>query len=117
MLGCEVTGTVLTGFNDWNNLVYRTQPAEALNAFQISQLEVSEEEQTMEDIRESRLILLEGIDNAISRLGGEISTFHIFEQLEQDQLDAAIVSLLQLKAQVIQQFGQQGSKQRSSTSD
>jgi RTX calcium-binding nonapeptide repeat (4 copies) len=106
-LGCEVTGTTLTGFNDWNNLVYRAQPAEALNAFQISQLEVPEEEQTMEDVRESRLILLEGIDNAISRLGGEISTFHIFEQLEQDQLDAAIASLLQLKAQVIQQFGQQ----------
>jgi hypothetical protein len=111
--GTPGPGPVATGFNDWSNLRYITTPAEALTGFQVQQLEVPEE-QTIDDIRESRLILLEGINNAIQRLiesqpesTVEFDTSHIAELLQTDQLDAAIEELLGLKAQVINVFGQE----------
>jgi hypothetical protein len=77
------------------------------------QLEVPEE-QTSDDLRGSRLVLLSGIDNAILRLGGsvpeqggEFDTTHIAELLQTDQLNAAIIELNDLKAQVIDAFGQE----------
>lgn len=94
----------LNGFNDWGSPLQYIDPSGGLTTLQV---EEPDPDITYEEIKEARLDLLEGIDNAILRLGGEISTFHIFEQLQTDQLDAAIAALLQLKAQVIEQFGQQ----------
>jgi hypothetical protein len=87
--------------------VVNTEPAYA------QQSEVPEE-QTSDDIRESRLVLLDGVGNAILRLGGsvpeqggEFDTIHIAELLQTDQLNAAIIELNDLKAQVIDAFGQE----------
>jgi hypothetical protein len=106
---CDGAFGNLTGFNDWNALVYTTTPAEALAPFQVQQLEVPEE-QTSDDLRESQIILLEGIDNAILRIGEqvppELDTSHIAELLQTDQLAPAIVELNKLKAEVIAIFGQ-----------
>jgi hypothetical protein len=111
--GTPGPGPVSTGFNDWSNLRYITTPAEALTGLQVQQLEVPEE-QTIDDIRESRLILLEGINNAIQRLTesepestAEFNTSHIAELLQTDQLDAAIAELLELRTQVIEVFGEE----------
>jgi hypothetical protein len=111
--GTPGPGPIATGFNDWSNLRYITTPAQALTPFQVQQLEVPEE-QTIDDIRESRLILLEGINNAIQRLIDlqpestvEFDTSHIAELLQTDQLDAAIAELLELRTQVIDVFGQE----------
>jgi hypothetical protein len=60
-------------------------------------------------------VLLEGIDNAILTLiqskpgtsAGEFNTTHIAQLLKTDQLDAAIVELTKLQAQVINVFGQE----------
>ena len=54
----------------------------------------------MEEVRESRLVLLDGIDNAIGRLGGNIDLSHIAELLQTAKLEAAITELIELKAQV-----------------
>jgi hypothetical protein len=106
---CDGIQQNLKGFNDWNALVYTTTPAEALSPFQVQQLEVPEE-QTSDDLRESRIILLEGIDNAILRIDEhvppELNTSHIAELLQTDQLASAIVELNKLKAEVIAIFGQ-----------
>jgi hypothetical protein len=76
-------------------------------------------EQTIDNVRQSRLVLLEGIDNAIQRLvkseqntltempKGMFDTTHIAQLLKTDQLDAAIKELTNLKAQVIKVFGQE----------
>src|SRR3954471_19603776 len=50
----------LNGFNDWNALVNTDQPQTlAARTFHVSQ------EKTINDVRQARLVLLEGIDNAI----------------------------------------------------
>ncbi len=71
----------------------------------------------MDNVRQSRLWLLEGIDNAILRLmtpeektlmhkpGGTFDLTHIAQLLKIDQLNAAIMELAKLKAQVIKTFG------------
>lgn len=76
-----------------------------------------EQELTIDDIRQSRLVLLEGIDNAIQRLvksepkammqkpTGIFDTTHIAQLLKTDQLDAVIVELNKLQAKVIAVFG------------
>ena len=69
-------------------------------------------ELTFEDIVLARLNLLTGIDNAILRLGGEINTFDIFEDLQLNLLDAAIAKLLELKAQAIEEFGDEAAHRK-----
>jgi hypothetical protein len=76
-----------------------------------------EQELTINDIRQSRLVLLEGIDNAIQRLiksepkammqkpRGIFDTTHIAQLLKTDQLEAAIKELNKLQAKVIAVFG------------
>jgi hypothetical protein len=77
-------------------------------------------EQTINDVRGSRLVLLDGVDNAIQRLiesqpGTSIrnqptegfDTTHIAQLLKADQLDAAIAKLTKLEAKVIKVFGQE----------
>ena len=98
-----VTEDILNGFNDWASpLQYITPPT---GQAAVLQSEVPDEI-TTDEVRGARVDLLTGIDNAILRLGGEFNTFSIFEDLQQDQLDSAIAALLQLKAQVIEEFGQ-----------
>ncbi|HEY7080522.1 MAG TPA: hypothetical protein VH500_12520 [Nitrososphaeraceae archaeon] len=89
------------------------QQASAAQTFKVSK------EQTIDNMRQSRLILLDGIDNAIQRLvkseqntliempKGMFDTTHIAQLLKTDQLDAAIKELTILKAQVIKVFGQE----------
>jgi hypothetical protein len=76
-------------------------------------------EQTINNVIQSRLILLEGIDNAIQRLAkseqktltempkGMFDTTDISQLLITSQLDAAIKELTNLEAQVIKVFGQE----------
>jgi len=74
-----------------------------------------EKGQTMNDVRQSRLVLLEGIDNAILRLvqskpgttAEDFNTTHIAQLLRTDQLCAAKVELTKLQAHVINVFGQE----------
>lgn len=82
---------------------------------QITQLGGKEQTSTVKnglkinDVRQSRLVLLQGIDNAILRLvhskpgtnAGEFNTTHIAELLKTDQLDDAIVELTKLQAHVV----------------
>jgi len=71
-----------------------------------SQQEV-EQDITIEEVRESRLVLLDGINNAIGRLGGSIDLSDIAELLQTDELEAAIAELAELREQVIAQFGEE----------
>jgi|SRR6188472_2151192 len=77
-------------------------------------------EQTINDVRGSRLVLLDGVDNAIQRLIESqpgtstqnqttegFDTTHIAQLLKADQLDAAIAKLTNLEAKVIKVFGQE----------
>jgi len=77
-------------------------------------------EQTINDVRGSRLVLLDGVDNAIQRLIESqpgtstqnqttegFDTTHIAQLLKADQLDAAIAKLTKLEAKVIKVFGQE----------
>ena len=118
-------GEILSGFNDWNALGYiaTSHQVSAAQSFKVPN------EQTIDNVRQSRLALLEGIDNAIQRLikseqktltempKGMFDTTHIAQLLKTDQLDAAIKELTILKAQVIKVFGQEGSRKRSYTTD
>ena len=74
-------------------------------------------EQTMNDVRGSRLVLLEGIDNAIQRLESQpktsiqnptegFDTTHIAQLLKADQLGPAMEELTTLEAKVIKVFGE-----------
>jgi hypothetical protein len=75
-------------------------------------------EQTMNDVRGSRLVLLEGIDNAIQRLiesqtktsiqksTGEFDTTYLAYLLKTDRLGPAIEELTNLEAKVIKVFGE-----------
>ena len=123
--GCDGAGPILRGFNDWNNIQYVSSPATLPRPTPtISALSTTEEltalqqtdetdEQTIGNVRESQLVLLGGIDNAILRLIDsesetappaatvpEFDTSHTAELLESDQLDAAIAELLELKSYV-----------------
>ena len=106
--GCNGFGTQLNGFDDWSNLVY-LPPATASGITMPSQQEV-EQQITIEEVRESRLVLLDGINNAIGRLGGSIDLSAIAELLQTDELEAAIAELAELKEQVIAQFGEEACK-------
>jgi hypothetical protein len=72
-------------------------------------------ELTINDVRQSRLVLLEGISNAILRLdqskpgtiAGEFNTTHTAQLLKTDQLGSAVVELTTLQAHVINVFGQE----------
>lgn len=114
-------GQILRGFDDWSApLVYRVGITAGLSPFQFEE-PVVPEEQTIDDIRESRLILLEGINNAIGRLfesepesltetfdiSATFDTSDIAVLLRTDQLDAAIEALIDLKAQVTDVFGEE----------
>ena len=63
-------GTVLNGFNDWPNIIYIDPPQQQQQVLGTSQQQTSppERELTINDVRESRVVLLEGINNAIARL-------------------------------------------------
>ena len=119
-LACRTPGgPSLTGFNDWNaSLRYIvSQQALAAQAFEVPK------EENISDVDQSRLILLEGIDNAIQRLvnqsepntmmhkqRGIFDTTHIAQLLKTDQIEAAITELNKLQAKVIAAFGLEGSK-------
>jgi hypothetical protein len=105
---------LLNGFNDWNALVYAVP--EELSG---QTLQVPPNEQTMNDVRGSRLELLESIDEAIQRLidsqpktsiqksteeGFDIT--HIAYLLKTDRLGPAIEELTNLEAKVIKVFGE-----------
>jgi hypothetical protein len=106
---------ILTGFNDRNALgnIATSQQVSAAQSFKVSN------ELTNDNVRQSRLILLEGIDNAIQRLIaseqktltempiGLFDTTHIAHLLKTDHLDAAIKELTNLKTRVIKVFGQE----------
>ncbi|HEY7079950.1 MAG TPA: hypothetical protein VH500_09630, partial [Nitrososphaeraceae archaeon] len=108
------TGATLTGFNDWNAITYVVSPQQALVAKPA--LETPNEENITE-VEQSRMILLEGIDNAIQRLVVSnpdammhkpkemFSTGHIAQLLKTEQLEAAIAELNKLQAKVIAVFG------------
>jgi hypothetical protein len=95
------------------SLSIHPQQASAAQTFKVSK------EQTIDNVRQSRLILLEGIDNAIQRLikseqnmliempKGMFDTTHIAQLLKTDQLDTAVKELANLKAHVIKVFGQE----------
>jgi hypothetical protein len=77
----------------------------------------AQEGQTIDNLKESRLVLLGGIDNAILRLNEsepgtepvqQFDTGLIAELLRTDQLDSAIAELLELKDQVVDVFGEEG---------
>jgi hypothetical protein len=123
--GCDGNGQTLNGFDDWENIVFRTNPSALPSAVMQQQgmtpLQVEEEdlpiEQTIDDIRESRQALLIGIDNAILRITWPapppqpFDTSHIAELLQSDQLEEAIVELDELKAQVIAVYGEELAKE------
>jgi hypothetical protein len=107
-------GQMSNGFSDWNAFRYIVaQKALAAQTFKVPK------EQTIDNVRQSRLILLEGIDNAIQRLiksdpqamihkpTGIFDTTHIAQLLKTDQLEAAIAELSKLQAKVIAVFGQE----------
>jgi hypothetical protein len=105
-------GQMSNGFDDWNAFRYiYAQKALAAQTFKVPK------EQTIDNVRQSRLILLEGIDNAIQRLiksdpqammhkpTGMFSTAHISQLLKSNQLEAAITEINKLQAKVIVVFG------------
>ena len=81
-----------------------------------------QKERTINDVRQSRLVLLEGINNAIERLkseqtqkpiqGPSADITHIAQLLKTDQLGTAIVELNKLKAEVIKAFGQEAANKQ-----
>jgi RTX calcium-binding nonapeptide repeat (4 copies)/Metallo-peptidase family M12B Reprolysin-like len=98
--GCNGFGTQLNGFDDWSNLIYLPTSQQVAE-------QVVEQDITIEEVRESRLVLLDGINNAIGRLGESIDLSPIAELLQTDQLEAAIAELAELKEQLISQFGEE----------
>jgi hypothetical protein len=81
-----------------------------------------QKERTINDVRQSRLVLLEGIDNAIERLksqqtqkpiqGPSADITHIAQLLKTDQLGTAIVELNKLKTEVIKAFGEEAANKQ-----
>ena len=103
--GCNGFGTQLNGFDDWSNLVYL--PPTTASGITMPSQQVVEQDITIEEVRESRLVFLDGINNAIGRLGGSIDLSAIAELLQTDELEAAIAELAELREQVIAQFGEE----------
>ena len=65
--GTPGPGTVLTGFNDWPAITYVT-PLQQLQVLKIQQqTSPPENELTLNDVRQSRIVLLDGIIDAIDR--------------------------------------------------
>jgi hypothetical protein len=107
-------------FNTFDHTVYMSADQTYIVAQGLSgqTLQVPNE-QTMNDVRGSRLVLLKGIDNAIQRLvdsepgtsiqkpTGEFDIAHIIQLLKTDQLGAAIEELTNLEAKVIKVFGEE----------
>jgi hypothetical protein len=92
---------------------------DAFTVVQVKALD-AQEGQTIDNLKETRLVLLGGIDNAILRLnesepGTEpvegFDTGLIAELLRTDQLESAIAELLELKDQVIDVFGEEGANE------
>jgi hypothetical protein len=145
---------VLNGFNDWNSILYIPAPSirnpipSPAAAMMQEQMTISDEEpepepdpetpveRTMEDVRETRLMLLNGINNAIFRIthplgesgpssqsdsqpqtAPEFDTSHIAELLQTDQLAAAIAELNKLKVQVVTTYGEEASAETVSQID
>jgi hypothetical protein len=83
---------------------------------------IVQKERTINDVRQSRLVLLEGISNAIERLKSEqtskpiqgpaVDITHIAQLLKTDQLGTAIVELNKLKEEVIKAFGQEAANKQ-----
>ena len=80
----------------------------------------AQEGQTIDSVKESRLVLLGGIDNAILRLNESdpetepvegFDTGLIAELLRTDQLESAVAELLELKDQIIDVFGEEGANE------
>jgi hypothetical protein len=106
---------VLNGF-DRSQPVYIVHPLQASSVQTFNVQNDQHRELTVDNVRQSRLLLLEGINNAILRLmtqeqktlmhtpGGAFDTTHIAQLLKTDQLNSAIVGLQKLKAQVIKTF-------------
>ena len=95
---------------------YTTQKLEDPQTFPV------QKERTINDVRQSRLVLLEGINNAIERLkseqtqkpiqGPSADITHIAQLLKTDQSGTAIVELNKLKAEVIKAFGQEAANKQ-----
>lgn len=67
-------GQTLNGFDDWENIIYITTPAPSslsTNQLNIMQ-ELSEEELTSDDVQQARLMLVDGIEQAIKRALGTL---------------------------------------------
>ena len=95
---------------------YTTQKLEDPQTFPV------QKERTINDVRQSRLVLLEGINNAIERLkseqtqkpiqGPSADITHIAQLLKTDQSGTAIVELNKLNAEVIKAFGQEAANKQ-----
>jgi hypothetical protein len=109
---------LLNGFNDWPGRTYIVAQGPSGQTLQMPN------EQTINDVRGSRLVLLEGIDNAIQRLidsqpgtsiqksTGEFDTTYLAYLLKTDQLGPAIEELTNLEAKVIKVFGEKAADRK-----
>lgn len=145
--GCSASlNQILNSYDDWNNLKYISTPAQGMSLGTDIEMNMSEispssfenttsnilnqssalEELTVNDVRQHRLELLEGIDNAINSLPNtafsqpqealklkadltsaqpQNETSNIADLLQSDKLDEAIVQLNDLKAKTDSSFG------------
>jgi hypothetical protein len=106
---------VLNSF-DQSHLVYVVYPVQESSLRTFNGQNNQHREITIDNVRQSRLLLLECINNAILRLmtpeqkslmhmsGDIFDTAHIVQLLKADQLNSAIVGLVKLKSQVIKSF-------------
>jgi hypothetical protein len=115
-VNCDTPIQILTGYNDWNNLIYRVAPGASGLEVPAQQNNITEE-LTVDDVRQHRLMLLDAINDAISKIPN--STFtqpsmssnikaelsnettptksDLSTLLESDELDSAIGNLTELK--------------------
>lgn len=145
--GCPPSpNQVLSSHDDWNNLMYITTPAPGISLGTDAEMNMSKispssmenttsnignqsevlEELTVDDVRQHRIELLEGINNAINSLPNNAfsqpqeavelkdsltaappqnETNNIANLLQSDKLDEAIVQLNDLKAKTDSSFG------------
>lgn len=118
--GATAPNEVLTGFDDWN-VGFQFQGVALAQEQTNEQVEVFQEEPelTIDDVRQSRLVLLNGIESAIERLQvepqsmlmeEEFDTSNIATLLMSDQLAEAIAELNILKGDVIETFGEEAAQ-------